>query len=92
MYRAKDGTVLKIDAKCRRDNMLKVLASFEKKKVLVKVGSGKKYSKEYLEYEVKNRELWNLLIRSYKAKRNSSKVIYEHLPINYYMCLQRYLF
>ncbi|CAB4033949.1 Hypothetical predicted protein, partial [Paramuricea clavata] len=53
------------------DNFLKMLVLFEKNKSLESVGRGKRYGKEYLEYEVNSSELWHLLTRSYSIKRNS---------------------
>ena len=84
--------ILSDDPKRRRDNFLKLLAPFEEDKSLERVGYGKRYDKEYLEYEVKSSEFWHLLRRRYSVKRNSSMVIYEHVLKNYYMCLERYLF
>ena len=76
----------------RRDNFLKMLAPFEENQSLERVGYGKRYDKDYLEYEVKSSEFWHLLRRRYSVKRNSSMVIYQHVLKNYYMCLERYLF
>ena len=63
-------------SKKRKDKITKLLAQFKKEGLLEIVDGGASwYDKNYLEYEVKNRELWHSLTRNYSVQRNAGEVI-----------------
>ena len=56
------------------DNLKNTLAKHEEQD-LQKFQSGTKSDKQFLVYEIKNEELWNLLNQNYSVPRNSHMVI-----------------
>lgn len=71
------GKTLAKDPKRRKDNFKNSLHMYEKKGSIKKLEQGTKFKegKQFLKYEVKDPDLWNLLQVSYSVQRNARFVI-----------------
>ncbi len=84
-FKEANGRKLKRALEKRRDNFKNIMSQFEKAELLIKVGGGIEYGKEYLKYEIKNSELWHSLRRNYSVQRNPrvQVLLVIHLKITF---------
>jgi hypothetical protein len=69
-FKKGDSRKSKLHFQKKKKYLKNIMAKFEKKSLVKKVGAGIKCDEKYLEYEVKNSELSGSLSKKYSVQRN----------------------
>ena len=73
---------LKLHLEKKKKCLPHIMALFEKKGLLKKVGVGIRSDEKYLKYEVKNSKIWGSLSKKYSVQRNSRTSAPPRKPVH----------